>query len=181
MSSPILSLRWLHEPAYIALTPFGETPTGGYFARLRSRSEILEGLAQSGGTPAHLARMVHQGQLIELPSGDETSLQAVLAELTIRTPAPHQQVPEYDCALLRVPDRPGRAIAVSSATAQVLAHSATNSLGASVRIVADIRHVDRDALWRGVIHDLTGVLSAGVGVVSQSATSPTINSPERSA
>lgn len=167
--SVITSLRWLTEPAYIRLGPTFDDDLSDYFARLRSRSLVLAELTQRGRPTELLARLVQAGYLLELPAGDESDTCARLGALTISTPPSYQTSNsiDYDFALFPIPGRSDRAVAVSRTTAETLAAARGTVLAAAVATSAALHGTTPVDFWRGVLHDLTGVLLEGVATLDK--------------
>lgn len=166
--SAIPSLRWLPEPAYIHLAG-ADLPSdlAGYFTRLRPRTSALAELERRKEPADLLQQMVDAGGLLALPAMDEQATRVLLRDLTIQTPQTYQTpacVP-HALALMRIPDRPGRVVAVSTSTAEILTGARTSTLGAAIYAAAARRHVAPLALWPWVLHDLTGVLLEGVATL----------------
>jgi hypothetical protein len=168
----ITSLRCLPEPAYIRLG--SALPDRlGYFTRLRSRTQAVAELQRLGEPSASLRQLVTDGRLLELPALDEQATRARLSDLTLQGPETYQTpvCVKYDIALIRVPDRPDRAVGVSTVTAEILAAARTAPLGAAVVAAAAHRRAASCDLWRGLLHDLTGVLLEGVVALTRSGLS----------
>jgi len=182
--TPIVSLRFLQEPAYVLLGglladdgsgrprvivspdsivqfPPEAGPALRYFATLRSRSDAIRAIGEWDGSPDDLDALVAAGTLVGFPANDEHGVREVLTPLTVRVTADAALASDGRSVLLRLPT--DRAVVIDPVTAAVLQYDAPRALGAAVRGVAASLELDEDAVWRGLVHDLTGVLTSGAG------------------
>lgn len=181
--SPIVSLRFLGEPAYILLG--GLIPDGGsgpvrvlrsadsvveyspeaaeairYFSVLRSRDDAIRAIAAWGGDADDLEALVEAGTLVGFPADDEAGVRSVLAELTIVVPAEATLTGDGRTVLLRLPN--GRCAAISALTAAVV-EASPGGIGIGVRTIARGAGFDEDTVWRSAVHDFTSILMTGAG------------------
>ncbi len=182
--TPIVSLRFLQEPAYVLLGgllpddgsgqprvivspdsivqfPPEAGPALRYFEILRSRSDAVRAIGESEGSPEDLDALVAAGTLVGFPANDEKGVREVLVPLTVRVTADAALASDGRSVLLRLPN--GRAVVIDPVTAAVLEYDAPLALGAGVRGVAASLELNEDVVWRGLVHDLTGVLTSGAG------------------
>lgn len=182
--SPVVSLRLLTEPAYVLLggllpdTGSGEArvlvspvsvvaypaparPLLEYLAVLRSRPDAVAEIARWDGEADDLDRLSSEGLLVRFPPADEEAVRDLLSRLTVRVTAEPALAADGRSVLLRLPG--DRAVDIDLLTAAVLDGPVTRSLGGSVAAVAAAAGLEEDSVWRAVVHDLTGILTAGAG------------------
>jgi len=184
---PIVSLRSLPEPAYILLG--GLLPDNGegelrvlrspasvllferearpileFFSSLRSQSEAEE-FATEHDSPGALETLVTARTLVRLPADDELGVRVMLGPLCVRITAPAHVATDGETVLLRLNER--QAVAIGSITATVLSREAVQSLEESIYDVARQSGLDKNVVWRSVMHDLTGVLLTGAGHLAE--------------
>lgn len=180
----VISLRFLDEPAYVlfgGILPVEDSgevkirrspdevvaypaegrPVLAYLSTLHSRSEAVAAIATWDGDPDDLDTLVGQGVLVRFPAPDEEAVRGILGPLTVRVPGEAKVAPDGEYMLLLLGN--GRAVGVCLLTVAVLNSTAVRPLGDAVAAVAGTSGVAQEAVWRSVVHDLTGVLSTGAG------------------
>jgi len=183
--TPIVSLRFLTEPAYAlvgAILPREEgsaevrllvspgtvlayppqaRPLLEYLSILRSESDVVDQVTHWGGAPDDLDGLVRDGCLIRLPAHDEEAVRAEVEGLALWVTAVAVAAPDGQSVLLRLPT--DDAVAISPVTAAVLDAPDLRSLGFGVRDASAKTSMTQEHIWRHVLYDLTAILTTGTG------------------
>src|SRR6476469_2880306 len=124
--SPVVSLRFLTQPAYVLLGGILPGEDSGavvvrrshhsvvefapeaadairYFSTLRSHDDVVRALADWGGREEDLRAFVEARTLVRFPAEDEAAVRAVLEPLTVVVPARATLANDHRTVLLHPP------------------------------------------------------------------------------
>ena len=192
--TPIVSLRFLTEPAYVlvgALLP-GEDPPAEvrllfstdavlsypptarpileYLSVLRSEADLVETMHGWGSTPDDLDGLVRDGRIIRFPADDEDGVRERLEGLAVRVTAGAVAIIDGESVRLHLPT--DRRVGIGLESAAVLDTPRLRTLSEGVREVSKATETPEDFIWRSVIHDLTTLLSTGAGALVRVGAEP---------